>query len=303
VKHPPSNRPLRGPTEPSLERPEGFTLLELLVAIAVLALVILIVAQIVQSGGAVISGSRKNLGADAQAREVFSRFAMDVAQMPKRSDLDAIFSDQTGNKKVFFYSESPGFAASTNNLGTLSLVGYRIGTNAGMERLGKALPWAGNGAAVFLTYSSTASTNAVTESTLPGAWNAATGSYPSYDSTDTDYHSLAPAVFRFEYFFQKKDGTYTLTRDTTKGFRDLSAIVVALAVLDGDSRKIVTDSSKLADALPSPTAANLAANVLPAELWQNIVNNRTAFAASAQIPAAAASRVRIYQRAFPLRTP
>jgi len=279
----------------------GFTILELLVAIAVLVLLVLLASQIVQSGTAVMSGGRKNLGADAQAREVFSRLAMDLAQMPKRADLDAIFSDQDGNKKFFFYSEAAGFMASATNQGTLALVGYRVQTNSGLERLGKGLTWSGSTSPVFLTYSSTSS-NALAASTLVGDWSAAVGSGPSYDGTDSDYHLLAPSVFRLEYCFQKKDGTYSLTRDPSQGFHDLAAIVVTVAVLDGDSRKIAPSISKLADALPSPTAANLAANILPAELWQNIVNNNAAFAFAAQIPPAAAARVKIYQRAFPLRT-
>lgn len=281
----------------------GFSLLEILVAVAVMALLVLMVSQLVQSGTAVISGSRKNLGADAQAREVFSRFALDVAQMAKRPDLDAIFSDQDGNKKIFFYSESPGFASSAANLSSVSLVGYRVGTNGGIERLGKGLPWSGAGTPTFLTYASTNSSTALPQSTLAGTWGAAIGSSPGYNGTDPDYHSLATGVFRLEYCFQKKDGTHSLTRDATKGFRDVSAIILSLAVLDGDSRKIAADTSGLAAALPSPTAANLAADVLPAELWQGLVNNNAAFAASAGVPTAAAAQVRIYQRAFPLNLP
>lgn len=277
-------------------------MLEILVAVAVLGLLVMMVTQLVQSGSMAIAGSRKNLSADAQAREVFSRFALDVAQMAKRVDMDAIFSDQDGNKKIFFYSESPGFASSSNNLSPISLVGYRVGANAGLERLGKGLPWSGTGHPAFLTYSSTTS-SAEPQSTLAGAWSSAVGASPTYDGTDTDYHPLAPGVFRFEYCFQKKDGSYTLVRDPSKGFRDVSAIVLSVAVLDGDSRKIASDTSKLADALPSPTASDLASAKLPAEIWQTLVNNNAAFASSAGIPAAAAQRVRIYQRAFPLNMP
>lgn len=284
-------------------RVPGFTILELLVAMAVLAMLVLMVSQLVQSGTAVIAGSRKNLGADAQAREVFSRFALDVAQMVKRPDLDAVFSDQPGNKKVFFYSESPGFASSATNLSTLSLVGYRVGATTGIERLGKGLPWSGSGGVTFLTYTNSIATNALPASTMAGTWPAVIGTAPDYEGTDADYHPLAQGVFRLEYFFQKKDGSYTLARDQNQGFRDVSAIVLALAVLDGDSSKIATDTSKLAEALPGPTAANLTNNILPAELWQDIVNNSAAFASSAGIPQAAAARVRIYQRAFPLKTP
>lgn len=278
-------------------------MLEILVAVAVLGLLVLMVTQLVQSGSMAIAGSRKNLSADAQAREVFSRFALDVAQMAKRADMDAIFSDQDGNKKIFFYSESPGFASSSSNLSPISLVGYRIGADAGLERLGKGLPWSGTGHPAFLTYTSTASTTAIPQSTLAGAWSSAVGASPTYEGVDTDYHPLASGVFRFEYCFQKKDGSYSLVRDPSKGFRDVSAIVLSVAVLDGDSRKIASDTSKMADALPSPTATELSSAKLPAEIWQALVNDNAAFASSAGIPAAAAQRVRIYQRAFPLNMP
>jgi len=287
----------------TLLRFSGFTILELLVAMAVLAMLVLMVAQLVKSGSAVIAGSRKNLGADAQAREVFSRFALDVAQMAKRPDVDAVFSDQAGNKKMFFFSEAPGFASSTTNLGTLSLVGYRVGTNAGLERLGKGLPWSGTNSVTFLTYSGPGATNATPESTLPGgAWSTAVGAAPDYNGSDADYHLLADGVFRVEYCFLKKDGTYTLARSAGQGFRDVAAIVLSLAVLDGDSRKIATVTSNLATALPFDVS-NLTNKVLPAEIWQNKINNSATFAAAAGIPQAAASKVRIYQRAFPLNSP
>ena len=82
----------------------AFTLIELMVAAAVLVMLVLLVAQIVQGGGLAISGSRKHLGADAQAREVFSRFDLDLSRMPKRPDLAAVLS--AGNNAIFFFSES-----------------------------------------------------------------------------------------------------------------------------------------------------------------------------------------------------
>ena len=275
---------------------------------AVLAMLVLMVAQLVKSGAAVIAGSRKNLGADAQAREVFSRFSLDVAQMVRRPDVDAVFSTGTNSKAMFFFSESPGFSATTNNLSTLSLVGYRVGTNAGLERLGKGLTWSGAGSATFLTYAnSTASTNtsnALTGSTLAGSWPTVVGAAPDYNGSDADYHLIADGVFRIEYCFLKKDGTYALTRNASQGFRDVAAIVLSLAVLDGDSRKIAPDVSKLSAALPFDVS-NLAATPpkLPAQLWQDTVNSGAPFATNARIPQAAASKVRIYQRAFPLNTP
>ena len=283
----------------------AFTLIELMVAAAVLVMLVLLVAQIVQGGGLAISGSRKHLGADAQAREVFSRFDLDLSRMPKRPDLAAVLS--AGNNAIFFFSEAPGFNSSTNatDRGTLSLVGYRVNTNAQLERLGKGLSWTNS---PFLTYATaplTTNSTPLSASTIDGVWSTAIGSPPG-TGLDSDYDLLADGVFRIFYYFQNKDGTCSLSPGTNalqSPFQNVAALVLTLAILDGDSRKIVGDTSRLASALPDPTAANLPPNGTPAQLWQDKVNSVYQFATAAGIPAKAASRVRIYQRTFPLNTP
>jgi len=296
-----SSHPLREANSPA------FTLIELLVATAVLVFLVLLVTQIVQSGSLLISGSRKRLSADAQAREVFSRFALDFNRMPKHTDVDAILS--TSNNAIFFFSEAPGFLASANasERNTLSLVGYRVNPEAQLERLGKGLSWTNS---LFLTYATNApatNSTALPASTIEGAWSSVVGDPPAYaNGSDPDYHLQADGVFRIFYCFQKKDGTYSLTLNPNAQqgkFQDSAALVLTLAVLDSDSRKIVSDTSKLAAALPDPTAANLASGILPAQLWQEAVNNVTQFASNAAIPEPAAARVRIYQRSFPLNAP
>ncbi len=286
-------------------RNTGFTLIELLVAATVLAMLVLLVAQIVRSGGLVISGSRKHLGADAQAREVFSRFDLDLSRMPKRPDLSAVLN--SGNNAIFFFSESPGFHSSTNpsDRGTLSLIGYRVNTQAQLERLGKGLAWTDP---VFLTYTTAppaTNSQALPASTIDGVWGPIIGSPPG-TGFDSDYDLLADGVFRIFYYFQNKDGTCSLTPGTNAiqgPFKNVAAVVLTLAILDGDSRQIVSDTSKLASALPDPTAGNLPPGNNPARLWQDAVSDVSKFAAAAGIPVNAASRVRIYQRSFPLYTP
>lgn len=301
--------PLRSPknASPPAAGITGFTLIEVLVATAVLALLVLLIASILQSGSIVISGSRKHLGADAEAREVFSQFGMDLARKPRRADLDVLLS--ASNSALFFYSEAPGFqsGSDTRQFNKLSLVGYRVNEDAQLERLGKGLTW---DSPPFLTYSvQPPTTNSVplAASTIPGVWGQTVGSAPVYaDGTDANYHLLAKGVFRLFYCFRKPDGSLILepTPDPTRGkFADTSTLILTLAVLDEESRRPLSDTSKLATALPAPTQSDLTAGRLPAEIWQAAVNNNAQFAADAGIPAATAARVRIYQRSFPLDSP
>ena len=154
----------------------------------------------------------------------------------------------------------------------------------------------------FLTYGT--NTVPVADSTIEGNWAAVVGSGPAFDGgADDDYHLLADGVFRIFYCFLKRDGTYALTLDATTQqgiFQEAAAVVLTLAVLDGDSLKIVADRTALANALPNPSEGDLAQGSLPGELWQGAVDQVSQFASSASIPEAAASRVRIYQRTFSL---
>lgn len=142
----------------SSKRNSGFTLAEMLVAVAVLSLLIVFVAQMVNSAGKVASSSKKHLDSDRQARLVFDRMAADFNRMIKRTDVDSWFYKKTaGNDCMFFYSEGPGDSAAVDaNRTTLaagtaamyagnmiSLVGYGINTSidASLERIGKALNW------------------------------------------------------------------------------------------------------------------------------------------------------------------
>jgi len=283
----------------------GFTLLELLVAAAVLVMLVIIIAQLVQSGNLLIAGSRRHLSADEQARAVFSRFDQDLARMPQRTDLSAVLS--SSNNAIFFFSEAPGFYGSpsaTADHNTLSLVGYRVNTNAQLDRLGKGLSWTNLPSLTYATNAPAATSTPLASSTIPGAWAPVIGTAPAYgDGIDSDYHLLADGVFRIFYCFQAPSGGFSLSVATNAlqpQFQNVAAIVLTLAVLDGDSRKTVSDVSKLAAALPDPTAAIVASGTLPAQLWQDAVDNVTQFSTAAGIPATTASRVRIYQRTFAL---
>ena len=84
------------------------------------------------------------------------------------------------------------------------------------------------------------------------------------------------------------------------GVRDVSAIVLTLAILDDKSRKIITGAIS---GLPLCDAADASPVQPVATSWKASVNNSADFAAASGIPNAAASQVRIFQRTFYLACP
>lgn len=306
----------------------AFTLLELLVAIAVMALVLLVVTQITSNTRTVTSSSRRHIDSDAEARMVFDRLARDFSRMVKRSDVDYLFTKQPGSDTFFFYSEAPGFssAAGTDQNG-VSLVGYRVNPSFQLERLGKGLTWDGTSTdnMVFLTFADP-STSPPSAPAAASRLASAFATAVSPTSTDTDYHIIAQNVFRLEICFLLKsrvleNGTilpalYSNSPFDTRaghssltgiGLSDVQSIVVTLAILDDTSKKILPTGTALTDAataLPDPTDTELssASPALPGQTWRSIVESGN-FSQLTGIPAPAASHVRIYQRVFDLNTP
>ena len=299
----------------------AFTLTELIVAVSVLTLLTGFVAQLVNNATIVTTHSRKHADADNQARMVFERIAGDFARMLKRSDVDYLFCKQTGNDRLFFYGEAPAYydggTSSMKPRSSMALLGYRINSSYQIERLGKQLNWGGNtstqpGSIVFLTYPAPSVANPkptpVPASLLENNWPDVIGAAPAYDGVDDDYHVLADQVCRMEFCFQMKDGTYILdpaggSATAIHSIKDVAAIVVSLVVLDATSQGIV-DISKVSAAFDDPTAADLTASppVLMGERWRRKLL-QAGFAATAGIPQAAASQIRIYERSFPLNRP
>jgi len=271
-------------------RHAGFTLVELLVTIAVLAIILVVAAKILSTTGTLTTVNNKHMDANDQARMVFDRMADDFASIVRRKDVDYLFwkntpaaTPTTGvNDVMYFYTEGASYFDSSTfgsslvagylypelEKNSVSLVGYRVNNNGGtysstdtsyyqFERLGKALSWDGgaynsgqsasNSAQpnfmVFLTYPPAGTDvmggtyNGITysgditginysgayfTSTLWGAYSDNSsgnfGQNPSAvgtksgafnDSTDISYRSIGSQVFRFEYCFLLKDGTYS----------------------------------------------------------------------------------------------
>jgi type II secretory pathway component PulJ len=271
---------------------EGFTLVEILVAVAVLMILVVLVAQIVGSASSLTAAGHKRMDADDEARLVMDRIAADLSGMPRRSDLSLLLVNNRGNDELYFVSRSPGYAPlrSASNSG-MTLVGYRVNTN-GFQRVGKGLGWDD------LAYSGTI-TNGIKD--------------------PDDYHTIAPSVLRVEYALLMKPGTinydasetnkigsnslvnpsYLKTNCLGQAINNVAALQVVIAVLDQTSRKIVSPTSLEGlggDGVFSdfyPLGADASASGVRFGQW---IQN----APKAPAPKAAAGQIRIYQRHFPI---
>ena len=74
----------------------AFSLVEIMVAVAVLVILTILVAQLTNSATAITRLGTKHIDADTQARAVLDRIGLDIAQMIKRTDIDYYIKQPTG---------------------------------------------------------------------------------------------------------------------------------------------------------------------------------------------------------------
>jgi prepilin-type N-terminal cleavage/methylation domain-containing protein len=262
----------------------GFTLIEIMVAVAVLVILILFVVQLTNSATAITRIGTKHMDADTQARTVLDRLGFDIGRMIRRNDLDyyikgaaaytghgnghgwghRIQGGQQGSDQCAFFASVPGYYPQSSGQGPISLVAYRINQNSTastapylqMERMGKGLLWSG-------VITGNPNPNTIypilflpnTISSIP-TWSAAIKDDNSSQSIDADYEVIGPNVFRFEYWYLLKSGILTdvpWDQDTTlnplhtslNGWTDVQAIAVAIAVIDPASRALIPSSTLL----------------------------------------------------------
>src|SRR6266487_493393 len=214
----------------------AFTLVELLISVGVLALLILLVSQLMNSATAVTRTGNKHIDTDTQARVILDRMALDFGRMLRRTDIDyyvkaptgyknpkahgngqKLTTGQQGNDQIAFFSQVPGYYPSGAQ-SPVSLVAYRVNSAQTtspnylrLERMGKGLLWNGVKNAnndpyplVFLPGQIAAATGPWADN---GPWSAAINNDNSAKSVDLDYETIGAQVFRFEYFYLLKDGS------------------------------------------------------------------------------------------------
>jgi hypothetical protein len=284
-------------------RSGGFTLAELLVTVGVLALLVLLFTQLLNSAATITTLGNKQMGADSQARQLLDRMSIDFAQMVKRSDVDYYLKSSAnpqtgGNDQIAFYSAVPGYYPSTGAQSPVSLVAYRINSLNGtaafnkLERLGKGLVWNG--------VSSTDTPVVFLPLTISATWSYATNATAD-PSTPSAYETIGPQVFRFEYcYVLRTNGSLSITPPSDVS--GIAAIIADIAVIDSKSKVLLTDA-QIATLTTSGNAnflADYTAGMTPGQLrtqWQNTINGIT------NLPRPAISGIRVYERYFYLSPP
>jgi hypothetical protein len=303
---------------PLRQRSRAFTLAELAVSVGVLALLVFLGAQLFKGAATVTTLGHKQMDVDSQARQLLDRMAIDFAQMVKRSDVDffakgtkapnSVGGTMPGNDQIAFYSAVPGYYPLTGSQSPVSLVAYRVNSDSTsssynkVERLGKGLVWNGVSPTdipvVFMPLK------------ISATWPAAVS--PSAPDPAGNYEVVGPQVFRFEYYYLLKNGSFSVTpwisptHDSISGMQDVSAMVVDIAVIDPKSKLLLTNDqiASLAGRLGDLVSGNP-----PGWLrtqWQNKLNgiidpNSPDY--DATFPRSAISGIRLYQRLFYLSPP
>jgi type II secretory pathway pseudopilin PulG len=337
------------------ERVSAFTLAELLVSVGVLVVLVFLASQLLQGTATITTLGHKQMEADAQARQVLDRMAIDFAQMVKRSDVDYYVKSswfasgtpppppgitpvpvlravlQPGNDQIAFYSSVPGYYPATGAQSPVSLVAYRVYNPSPapspcpdcnkLERLGKGLVW--NAVSTTdkpVVFMPVPVASALPTTELPPSPTPTPSPSPAWPqagnmATDAAYELVGPQVFRFEYYYLLKDGTFSddpmLSPDyTLSGMQDVSAIVVDIAVIDPKSKVLLSDSqiSQVASQLVDWGNATCAGCPTQSQ-WQRtpgLLNAKWRSAIDANttgLPRLSVSGIRLYERVIYLSSP
>lgn len=297
----------------------GFTLIELMVSIAVLGLLGGMVMQLLGSASRLTTNSRKTGDCDTEARFVLDQISADLSRRVRRPDVDAFVAKLKGDDRLYFFSETPGYSPTlkAQERSTVSLVGYRlqVPTSGGgpytLQRYARALPWASTPsetALPFVVLSGT-SNNPLPATTLAGASQTGSGgTFPKVlgqdKSEDIYYQSIGGNVIRFEISLLRKPNLSTPAKPVPArvladaeiplelskfGFSNVSAVIVTIAVVDPGASLRTTSSTVEGLALQDTNPTDFP--LYPLDKW-----NKTFLSKAGSLPKPLANGVRFYQR-------
>ena len=261
----------------------AFSLVEVLVAMAVFLFMAVMVASITGGVSRIAGQSQRRMSVDGGVRQSLSRISADFSRAIIRNDLPFRIEKKSGNDGLMFFAAAEGYSAGRG----ITMLGYQV-TNASLQRGAEAKTWTASGATAL---SFTSVTNAVSSN-----------NYLSISSAN--YEILESDIFRMEVAFLMGDGIITNTVGTNAGSTTyiasfastartdssnaIRAVIVTVAAVDSRARALMTPSeySQLANNFSDATAGSD-----PLTAWKENLKNSIS-----GMPQTARENVRIYQR-------
>lgn len=309
----PPRRSVSGFPRPSARSPRrAFTLLEILVAVAITALIGVLIVQLISATTTATQQSNRGIDAASQARLAFDRLNLDLSARVRRMDVDLTASPDlaAGSAPLLFFSEvtSAGIPSADNR--GVSLVGYRIGTSPEtprrcLLRAGAPLSWsqAGfigtstNGLPTPLSSAPVALADADFDALAPAVIHAAMGfqlypdGQPATLQNGSQVTSCRGQIVYSPPVRRDASGQPTALVDPSR----IAALIVGVVAMDPRTMERLTDSQvgALAAAFSLPDDG-----ILPMAKWGPIADNASGLDPS--VPLSARQSLRVFQRAFPI---
>lgn len=256
----------------------GFTLIELVVTMAVLSIILMMALQVTESARMATRLAESKSSNDAIARRTFERINRDLAQMVVREDARVEFKSKAGNDEFAFLTRAKGFTAG-GGVGerSVSLVSYSMvyDPTAGEKLL--------RGSCGHL-FSEVASDALKLDASLP---------FPAI--SPDNFQTLSNNVIRLEieYLIQGSTGvTLEITAPATTD--NLRGLVITLVTLDDWGRRAIKPNRMEDLAAGFPDAAR-GENTL--KVW-SLKRDDMAKSGIPGLPKEALQSIRCYQRTF-----
>lgn len=242
----------------------AFSLIELLVAVAVLALMTLMLGQLFSTVNTTWIGGQSRVDNFSKSRVLLDLLSEDLRKGVYRSDLCSF-----PNSDIALYTQRAGFAKGASDLRDVSLVTYNLQPDTTLQRADYAL-----------TYGNTAGITFGNTNSLPQKGNAV--------ARDT-----VSGVVGFRVLFLGTNGALTPTYNSANGLRGFA---VGLAVVDQRTLEKLTSSqvSQLQNNLNSTVSGT---NSIRAD-WQHYLDTQIAWN---DYPRDLPRGLKIFERYVPLR--
>ena len=318
--------------------PGGFTLLEMLVAMSVLALTLVLFSQIASHTMNATGLASRQIDVAAQARTAFDRIASDIGALQATNGLTlAVAKDKNGINDGIALMARSRVLKGTSGAPRFAVVSFKIGDSVdpamgGTEGATVSMLHWGNGTQDWNVPYNSANSLVANLKTAAASLAGSAVPPPVLPSKTfvMGYNPVAPNIFRFEISFLLDDGTivndaslvndqnfdkvtgakgvevnYLALSDKTAPLplpnRYVKALIIGMAGISGDVRQLIGPAgvTSLIAAFPNPNPASLT----PLQMWD--INGGTPAAAAQRgrldppkFPKPVLNNVRVYQRYF-----